>query len=95
MKYSLLFVAIMAAGGLAQNIMTASLIETMGNNSLFTRWRPTSHFIAPAGWMNDPCAGFYDPTRDVYHLSYQFHPEHINWGNTLLCNPFDLSCHSH
>ncbi|KAK5129761.1 hypothetical protein LTR08_002827 [Meristemomyces frigidus] len=53
----------------------------MGNNTLFTRWRPHSHFIAPAGWMNDPCGPMYDPTRDIYHLFYQWHPQHINWGN--------------
>jgi len=53
----------------------------MGNNSLFTRWRPHSHFIAPAGWQNDPCGPMYDPTRDIYHLFYQWHPQHINWGN--------------
>jgi len=23
----------------------------------------------------------YDPTRDLYYLSYQWHPQHINWGN--------------
>ena len=23
----------------------------------------------------------YDPTRDTYHLFYQWHPQHINWGN--------------
>lgn len=32
--------------------LTADMIENMGNNSLFTRWRPSSHFLAPAGWMN-------------------------------------------
>ena len=32
--------------------LTADMIEGMGNNSLFTRWRPSSHFLAPAGWMN-------------------------------------------
>lgn len=53
----------------------------MGNNSLFTRWRPTSHFLAPAGWMNDPCAAMYDPMADVYHLAYQWHPYHFAWGN--------------
>jgi beta-fructofuranosidase len=53
----------------------------MGNNSLFTRWRPVAHFIAPAGWMNDPCGTMYDPIRDEYHVLYQWHPSHINWGN--------------
>jgi hypothetical protein len=23
----------------------------------------------------------YDPTTETYHLQYQFHPNHINWGN--------------
>ncbi|TLS28284.1 hypothetical protein PpBr36_00015 [Pyricularia pennisetigena] len=51
------------------------------NSSLFTRWRPRSHFLAPAGWMNDPCGAFYDAATDLYHLQYQFHPNHANWGN--------------
>lgn len=32
--------------------LTEEMVEKMGNNSLFTRWRPYSHFSAPAGWMN-------------------------------------------
>lgn len=32
--------------------LDAATIESLGNNTLFTRWRPTSHFMAPAGWMN-------------------------------------------
>lgn len=32
--------------------LTVEMIEKMGNNSLFTRWRPFSHFLAPSGWMN-------------------------------------------
>ena len=36
---------------IGQSLDTSS-IESMGNNSLFTRWRPRSHIIAPAGWMN-------------------------------------------
>lgn len=63
------------------DMLTAAEVEAMGNNTLFNRWRPRSHFLAPAGWMNDPCAPIYDPTRDVYHLFYQWHPQHINWGN--------------
>lgn len=61
--------------------ITADEIRSMGNNSLFTRWRPYSHVQAPAGWMNDPCGPSYDPHRDEYHILYQWHPKHINWGN--------------
>ena len=68
-------------GGGSCNTLTTNEIGSMGNNSLFTRWRPRSHFMAPAGWQNDPCGAMYDPKRDMYHLFYQWHPEHINWGN--------------
>ncbi|GAB7363326.1 hypothetical protein MBLNU230_g3607t1 [Neophaeotheca triangularis] len=70
-----------AGNASSQATLTADMVESMGNNSLFTRWRPQYHFLAPAGWMNDPCGAMYDPTRDTYHLFYQWHPEHINWGN--------------
>jgi len=61
--------------------LTTDEIEALGNNTLFTRWRPRSHVIAPAGWMNDPCGPMYDPVQDLYHIFYQWHPQHINWGN--------------
>ena len=32
-------------------------------------------------FMKDPCGFMYDPIRDEYHGFYQWHPEHINWGN--------------
>ncbi|KAF2717250.1 glycoside hydrolase family 32 protein [Polychaeton citri CBS 116435] len=69
------------AGGAGPAQLTADGIAAMGNNSLFTRWRPTSHVLAPAGWMNDPCGAMYDPVRGKYHIFYQWHPNHINWGN--------------
>lgn len=62
-------------------VLTEEIIEGLGNNTLFTRWRPNYHFSAPAGWLNDPCAMMYDPTKDLYHLHYQWHPNHVNWGN--------------
>ena len=37
---------------LGPDVLTADMISSMGNNTLFNRWRPTYHFIAPAGWMN-------------------------------------------
>ncbi|KAK6369359.1 hypothetical protein LTS17_009702 [Exophiala oligosperma] len=61
--------------------LTSSMIEGMSNNSLFDRWRPYSHFSAPAGWMNDPCGPLYDPVGDLYHLHYQWHVNHVEWGN--------------
>ncbi|OQO01646.1 hypothetical protein B0A48_12682 [Cryoendolithus antarcticus] len=71
------------SGGNSQSCtsLTTDEIRASGNNSLFTRWRPYSHVNAPAGWLNDPCAPMYDPTRDEYHIFYQWHPQHINWGN--------------
>ncbi|KAK1978623.1 glycosyl hydrolase [Colletotrichum cereale] len=62
-------------------IITPEYLATAGNNSLFTRWRPRSHYIAPHSWMNDPCGAVYDPATSTYHLHYQFHPNHVNWGN--------------
>ena len=53
----------------------------IGNNSLFTTWRPTYHFMAPNSWQNDPCGPVYDPQRQKYVLAYQTHPGHIMWGN--------------
>ncbi|EXJ83068.1 hypothetical protein A1O1_06686 [Capronia coronata CBS 617.96] len=57
------------------------MIQKMANNSLFERWRPYSHFSAPAGWMNDPCGPLYDPIGKTYHMHYQWHPDHVEWGN--------------
>jgi beta-fructofuranosidase len=34
------------------DVLTADIVQSLGNNTLFNRWRPTYHFIAPAGWMN-------------------------------------------
>ncbi|KAK2027784.1 Arabinanase/levansucrase/invertase [Colletotrichum zoysiae] len=62
-------------------IITPDYFATAGNNSLFTRWRPRSHYIAPHSWMNDPCGAVYDPATETYHLHYQYHPNHVSWGN--------------
>lgn len=32
-------------------------------------------------FTQDPCGAMYDPARDLYHIFYQWHPNHINWGN--------------
>ncbi|OQD86259.1 hypothetical protein PENANT_c008G03723 [Penicillium antarcticum] len=46
-----------------------------------TQWRPSYHFIAPTGWMNDPCGIGYDPATGLYHLSFQWNPHGNDWGN--------------
>ncbi|GLB37766.1 putative glycosyl hydrolase 32 family protein [Lyophyllum shimeji] len=56
-------------------------LNALPNNALFTRWRPRFHFLAPSGWLNDPCGAMYDPVRDTYHLFYQYHANHVDWGN--------------
>ncbi|GJD02323.1 Sucrose-6-phosphate hydrolase [Colletotrichum higginsianum IMI 349063] len=61
--------------------ITPEYLATAGNSSLFTRWRPRSHYLSPHSWMNDPCGAVYDPATGTYHLHYQFHPNHVNWGN--------------
>jgi beta-fructofuranosidase len=81
--YSVLRLASLVAlmgEGMAQ-VLTAPQVNNAANNTLFPNWRPKSHFIAPAGWMNDPCGAMYDPKTQTYHLMYQWHPNHINWGN--------------
>lgn len=80
MKPRSLLTIMLAVPTLAQDL-TAEIIESMGNNSLFTRWRPYSHISAPSGWMNDPCGPVYDPVEDTYYIGYQYHPNHYGWGD--------------
>jgi beta-fructofuranosidase len=76
-------VAVAQGNGSAESysILTAETFNQLGNNSLFTRWRPRSHFLSPHSWMNDPCGPLYDPNTNLYHLHYQWHPSHVDWGN--------------
>lgn len=30
--------------------------------------------------VQDPCGPLYDPAQGLYHMHYQFHPNHVNWG---------------
>ncbi|KAE8225103.1 hypothetical protein CF319_g2100 [Tilletia indica] len=47
----------------------------------FYKWRPSFHFIAPYGWMNDPCAPFYDSKSKLFHIFFQWNPYGSEWGN--------------
>lgn len=55
--------------------------KDIGSTAAFRAWRPSYHFIAPTGWMNDPCAPGYDPKTGLYHVSYQANPKSADWGD--------------
>ena len=46
--------------------------------------RMESLFICDLADQNiqDPCGALYDPATNLYHMHYQFHPLHVNWGKT-------------
>lgn len=48
----------------------------------FNRFRPTSHFIAPHSWMNDPCGAIYVPETQEYIVCYQWNPGTADGGNS-------------
>ncbi|GAB0137929.1 hypothetical protein EsDP_00006180 [Epichloe bromicola] len=47
----------------------------------YARYRPTSHFIAPHSWSNDPCGAVYVPESREYLLCYQWNPGTTEGGN--------------
>lgn len=47
----------------------------------FARFRPTSHFIAPHSWSNDPCGAVYVPETREYLVCYQWNPGTTDGGN--------------
>ena len=48
----------------------------------FNRFRPTSHYIAPHSWMNDPCGAVYVPETEEYLICYQWYPGQTDGGNS-------------
>ncbi len=49
----------------------ANTFITAPGTDAFERWRPRSRVVAPVGWLNDPCAPFWDEKTGLYHLFYQ------------------------
>ena len=50
-------------------------------------FRPVYHHTPQYGWMNDPNGMFYDASRGVWHLYYQWNPygsqwENMTWGHS-------------
>ena len=48
----------------------------------FNRFRPTSHYLAPHSWMNDPCGAIYVPETKEYLICYQWYPGQTDGGNS-------------
>lgn len=48
----------------------------------FTRFRPTSHFLPPHSWSNDPCGATYIPEIKEYIFCYQWNPGSTDGGNS-------------
>lgn len=48
----------------------------------FNRFRPTSHFISPHSWSNDPCGAVYVPETKEYLFCYQWNPGTTEGGNS-------------
>ncbi|OJD34046.1 glycoside hydrolase family 32 protein [Diplodia corticola] len=61
-------------------------VTTTPEQDDYSRWRPSYHIIAPAGWMNDPCAPGYDPTTRQYHVGFQWNPDGAEWGDIVWGN---------
>jgi beta-fructofuranosidase len=50
--------------------------------TLFEKYRPISHFIAPHSWANDPCGAIYIPETQEYIICYQWNPGTTDAGNS-------------
>lgn len=59
----------------------ASTCHSQHRKLLFDQWRPSSHFLGPHGWINDPCGPSYNPRTRLYHLWYQWNPHASTWGS--------------
>lgn len=53
--------------------------ETKSKNEM--PHRPAYHLTPPQGFLNDPCGLGYDPSTNLYHLSFQWNPHATVWGN--------------
>lgn len=51
------------------------------SQSAYARWRSSYHLQPLSGWLNDPCAPFYNTQTGLYHVSFQWNPNGPDWGD--------------
>ena len=51
------------------------------SQSAYARWRSSYHLQPLSGWLNDPCAPFYNERTGLYHISFQWNPNGPDWGD--------------
>jgi len=56
-------------------------ISTLPAQSLFNKWRPKAHFLAPSGHVGDPMGAFADPSTGLFHQGYLYTPYNQTVGN--------------
>jgi len=56
-------------------------LTTLPAQSLFSKWRPIAHFLAPSGHVGDPMAAFVDPSTGLFHQGYLYTPFNQTSGN--------------
>ena len=56
-------------------------LKRISSNAAYTRWRPSYHLQPVSGWLNDPCAPFYNAKTGLYHVSFQRNPHGPDWGD--------------
>lgn len=59
----------------------AGLAGCPHDNMDYSRHRPSSHFIAPHSWANDPCGAVFVPESQEYIVCYQWNPGSTEGGN--------------
>lgn len=58
--------------------------SSAAENEASSLWRPAYHLAASGGgFMNDPCAPGYIPSRDLYHVGFQWNPKAAEWADIV------------
>lgn len=54
--------------------------NNVNQTNTFNNTRPVFHLYRPYYWISDPCAPYYDPETQTYHVFYQQKGPSVKWG---------------